>query len=51
MNEGNGNFDLNALFASIHTMDWLSILVSNANNADNMTVPNIMELKAYLDNH
>lgn len=51
MNEGNGNFDLNALFASIHTMDWLSILVSNANHADNMTVPNIMELKAYLDNH
>lgn len=51
MNEGKGSFDLNALFASIHTMDWLSILVSNANNADNMTVPNIMELKAYLDNH
>lgn len=42
-------FGLNAVFEVIHTLDWLSIYISNDKGADNMDVPIIMQLKAHLD--
>jgi glucose/mannose-6-phosphate isomerase len=43
------SFNLVSLFEVIHTTDWLSIMVSNAKQADNMRVDIISGLKEYLD--
>lgn len=42
------NASLLSLFQTIYILDWVSILLSNAKGADNMTVPNIDKLKNYL---
>jgi len=36
------------IFKVVHILDWFSILLSNANGVDNMSVNNIAELKKYL---
>lgn len=39
------------LFKAIYILDWLSILLSNKKNQDNMQVPNIDQLKTFLKEH
>lgn len=44
-------FGIESIFETIHVLDWLSILCSNARQADNMRVDNIAGLKSFLDKH
>lgn len=43
------DFGLAAIFEVIHATDWLSIMISNAKNADNMQVSIISGLKEFLE--
>lgn len=45
------SFSLNILLEVIHTLDWLSIMISEGKGADNMSVPNIAKLKDFLTNN
>lgn len=42
-------FGLSSLFYTIHTLDWVSIYLSDLKGENNMRVDNIAQLKTYLD--
>lgn len=42
-------FDLTSVYEVIHRLDWLSIYVADYRKVDSLNVPNIMELKGYLE--
>lgn len=42
-------FSLNTMFEIIHVTDWVSVMLSNARQVNNMEVQNIARLKNYLD--
>ena len=45
-----GEFTLTELYKSIYILDWVSVYLTDERGEDNMIIPNIMDLKAFLSN-
>lgn len=47
---GTEQFNIAAVYQTIHRLDWISLLVADFRRVDSLNVPNIASLKEYLEN-
>ncbi len=50
VNLGIDNFSIKKVYETIHRLDWLSLLIADARGVDSFNVPNIAQLKEFLEN-